>query len=415
MLGILREIHTMQHLRTHVRIGKLLPLAGLVLALAAQQRCAAAPSQPSESLPRGWLAFVAERGSLDPGEQLAGETPRVILFRAGLILWRRERQDGPRRNDAEWWREAWVGPAAMGALAAVVEKNGFFVRDPREVASEGGGLDSPTTSVGVSLNGRTRIITHVHPDRKSWLGQVYEAILAARPMESRRYEPRAIRVGFYHPGFCASDTAPPVIWPLTETSVPRINERRYYAGAEARAVIAAIAGRCRALVGEQEMNVFWAPALGTPEPQAVPPDRRAAEQAQALGPFADVRVGHWAYDAVNELAALGLFNGYPDNTFSGNRVTTRYELAVAFQRLEQEMNRGPLLALLPRTESARATESRSALRATGLASRLPAEWNAPHFHRTPHRRFVTSLMEICRLEPRRPGAVPASAGMRSRP
>jgi hypothetical protein len=61
--------------------------------------------------------------------------------------------------------------------------------------------------------------------------------------------------------------------------------------------------------------------------------------AQAQGPFADVPTDHWAYDAVNELAALGIFNGYPDGTFGGKRALTRYEFAVALQRMLQDVQR----------------------------------------------------------------------------
>jgi hypothetical protein len=48
---------------------------------------------------------------------------------------------------------------------------------------------------------------------------------------------------------------------------------------------------------------------------------------------------HWAYDAVNQLANRGIFTGYPDGTFSGKRALTRYEFAVALQRMLQEINR----------------------------------------------------------------------------
>jgi len=61
-------------------------------------------------------------------------------------------------------------------------------------------------------------------------------------------------------------------------------------------------------------------------------------QAQG-GPFADVPQGHWAYDAVNQLAQRGIFTGYPDGTFGGRRALTRYEFAVALQRMLQEINR----------------------------------------------------------------------------
>jgi len=63
-----------------------------------------------------------------------------------------------------------------------------------------------------------------------------------------------------------------------------------------------------------------------------------AAQAQG-GPFADVPQGHWAYDAVNQLAQRGIFTGYPDGTFGGRRALTRYEFAVALQRMLQEINR----------------------------------------------------------------------------
>jgi len=64
-----------------------------------------------------------------------------------------------------------------------------------------------------------------------------------------------------------------------------------------------------------------------------------ARPALAQGPFADVPTDHWAYDAVNELAQHGIVNGYPDSTFGGKRALTRYEFAVALQRMLQEVQR----------------------------------------------------------------------------
>jgi len=49
-------------------------------------------------------------------------------------------------------------------------------------------------------------------------------------------------------------------------------------------------------------------------------------------PFVDVPPNHWAYDAVNILAARGIIIGYPDGTFGGNRSMTRYEFAQAVAR-----------------------------------------------------------------------------------
>ncbi len=47
----------------------------------------------------------------------------------------------------------------------------------------------------------------------------------------------------------------------------------------------------------------------------------------AANPFSDVPAGHWAYDAVNRLAAAGIIDGYGDGNFGGERLMTRYEMA----------------------------------------------------------------------------------------
>jgi hypothetical protein len=49
-------------------------------------------------------------------------------------------------------------------------------------------------------------------------------------------------------------------------------------------------------------------------------------------PFADTPTNHWAYEALAQLAAKGLIQGYPDGTFKGDR-TTRYEMAMVVARL----------------------------------------------------------------------------------
>ena len=47
----------------------------------------------------------------------------------------------------------------------------------------------------------------------------------------------------------------------------------------------------------------------------------------ASNPFADVPAGHWAYDAVAQLAADGVVEGYGDGTYQGDKTITRYEMA----------------------------------------------------------------------------------------
>ena len=57
-----------------------------------------------------------------------------------------------------------------------------------------------------------------------------------------------------------------------------------------------------------------------------------AAPAIAANPFMDVPMNHWAYDAIGQLAASGVINGYPDATFKGNQPMTRYEMATAVAR-----------------------------------------------------------------------------------
>lgn len=47
----------------------------------------------------------------------------------------------------------------------------------------------------------------------------------------------------------------------------------------------------------------------------------------AVSPFSDVPQDSWAYDAVAQLAADGIVEGYGDGTFKGSRAITRYEMA----------------------------------------------------------------------------------------
>jgi hypothetical protein len=49
--------------------------------------------------------------------------------------------------------------------------------------------------------------------------------------------------------------------------------------------------------------------------------------AFAANPFSDVPQNHWAYGAIAKLASEGVVTGYPDGTFKGNIIMTRYEMA----------------------------------------------------------------------------------------
>jgi S-layer homology domain len=51
--------------------------------------------------------------------------------------------------------------------------------------------------------------------------------------------------------------------------------------------------------------------------------------------FTDVPAGHWAQEAVDYASKAGLVQGYPDQTFKGNKTLTRYEAAMIFYRLQK--------------------------------------------------------------------------------
>ena len=52
--------------------------------------------------------------------------------------------------------------------------------------------------------------------------------------------------------------------------------------------------------------------------------------------FPDIPTNHWAYEAVSDLSRRGLVEGYPDGTFGGDRMLTRYEFAQIVYRAFQD-------------------------------------------------------------------------------
>ena len=52
--------------------------------------------------------------------------------------------------------------------------------------------------------------------------------------------------------------------------------------------------------------------------------------------FPDVAANHWAYEAVSDLSRRGLVEGYPDGTFGGDRLLTRYEFGQIVYRAIQD-------------------------------------------------------------------------------
>ena len=67
----------------------------------------------------------------------------------------------------------------------------------------------------------------------------------------------------------------------------------------------------------------------------------AGVSAYAANPFSDVSTDHWAYQAVADLSAQGVVEGYPNGTFGGEKHITRFEVAQIVARLlaqESQLN-----------------------------------------------------------------------------
>jgi hypothetical protein len=72
-------------------------------------------------------------------------------------------------------------------------------------------------------------------------------------------------------------------------------------------------------------------------------------ETQSPGPFPDVPTSHWAASAVKQMSDTGIMKGYPDGQFKGDKPVTRFELAVALERLVKvvESSRTPLAPKKP--------------------------------------------------------------------
>jgi hypothetical protein len=93
-------------------------------------------------------------------------------------------------------------------------------------------------------------------------------------------------------------------------------------------------------------------------------------------PFADVPTDHWAYDAIAELAAKGLIEGYPDGSFKGDRAMTRYEMAMVVARLLARIEAikiPPLPGDLVRTPALTAANAANAAALRAVDTRLTAK------------------------------------------
>ena len=79
----------------------------------------------------------------------------------------------------------------------------------------------------------------------------------------------------------------------------------------------------------------------------------------AANPFQDVPADHWAYDAVAQLAADGVIEGYGDGTYRGDQEITRYEMAQMVARAMAKGANGADKALIDKLAAEFADELNS--------------------------------------------------------
>ena len=66
-----------------------------------------------------------------------------------------------------------------------------------------------------------------------------------------------------------------------------------------------------------------------------------AQTEAPVPPFVDVPKDHWAYQAVENLRQKGILRGYPDTNYRGKRTITRFETAVALDRVLRAVQNAP--------------------------------------------------------------------------
>lgn len=88
----------------------------------------------------------------------------------------------------------------------------------------------------------------------------------------------------------------------------------------------------------------------------------------AANPFSDVPADHWAYDAIAQLAAEGVVEGYGDGSYRGEQEITRYEMA---QMVAKAMAKGTNSAVLDKLAAEFADElNQLGVRVSALEKRI---------------------------------------------
>lgn len=95
--------------------------------------------------------------------------------------------------------------------------------------------------------------------------------------------------------------------------------------------------------------------------------------------LSDVSEGHWAYDAVYDLVKRGVTSGYPDGTFRGNKLISRFEMASFLSKLLRSsgVKQGKEAKLIEELRSELALfrqEKDAARKESSLAGQITSRW-----------------------------------------
>jgi hypothetical protein len=253
-----------------------LVLIGL-LAIGGTTKDGSARAAPATSphTPRDWLAFahLAGGGLSFRGAVRSEAGPQIRVFQDGRVVWLeaavRYGQDG--RCDPDLWREGAVAASRLAAFKAMVGRNRFFTVQPEPDRPYRERIECVgMQEMGVAFDGwaRTALVNALDafspqpvadPFTRT-VAVLYNAIWALTPRVSHRCQPEAIRVAFL-----TTSEGGGTSWPLPEPPIqPPSTAYAYYAGADARLAIDALARTNLIRMQEQTFRAVWSPDFEMP-------------------------------------------------------------------------------------------------------------------------------------------------------
>jgi len=249
-----------------------------------QMRFASASDVLSPYSATNWLAYILGTGQrfMSFDREFVRQTPEVIIFRDGRILWRVG-------SGEEWsqpeWRTGKISEEGLRTFLAAV-KTTNAIREHTEITKNYifNTRDERIQTVGVSLAGANRIFrpyTHDSTDIildppgpnlneasiravQDLAKLIYNLRDAAVPSGGKQYDPNDILVSFENWGLSTGSSNVP-LWPLDGDPLPAHSIIRRYHGQKAVALLSVIRNKGNAFTdGKNWARVFWRPAMDPP-------------------------------------------------------------------------------------------------------------------------------------------------------